>query len=70
MSIADRINAQIQALPEHMQAEVLDFVEYLSHKFRQEDLDWSELSMRCALRGMEDEEGPEYSEDDCTERWR
>lgn len=69
MNIADRINEQVQALPERMQEEVLNFVGYLSHKLLQEDRRWSEFSMRSALRGMEDEEWPEYSEEDFKEKW-
>lgn len=69
MNIADQINEQVQALPERMQEEVLDFVGYLSHKLRQEDRSWSESSIRSALRGMEDEEWPEYSDEDFKEKW-
>lgn len=70
MRIADQIQEQVQALPERMQEEVLDFVGYLSYKLRQEDRHWSALSLRSALRGMEDEEWPEYTEEDFKERWR
>jgi hypothetical protein len=48
----------------------LDFVEYLSRKLRLEDADWSNLSLRAALRGLENEAGPEYREDDLKEKWK
>lgn len=69
MRVAGRIEEQVQALPERMQEEVLTFVEYLSHKLRQEGRRWSELSMRSTLRGTEDEVRPEYTEKDFQERW-
>lgn len=61
MEPADRIYKEVKALPEPLQLEVLEFVEHLALKLRAEDHDWSELSLRAALRGLEDEPGPEIS---------
>ena len=36
---------------------------------RQEDVLWSKLSLRWALRGLEDEEWPEYDAQDLKEKW-
>lgn len=69
MQTADRIHKQVQNLPESVQREVLDFVEFLAYKARHEDLRWAELSMRAALRDMEDEVWPEYREEDLKETW-
>jgi len=74
MSIAEKILTHIQELPEPLQAEVLDFVEYLETKIKtgakvvDEDKDWSELSLSFAMRGME-EEGSLYSANDLKERF-
>ncbi len=45
---------------------VLDFVEYLLLKIERGDtyrdtLAWSDLSLSLAMRGMEDEDTPDYS---------
>ena len=62
MALADRIHQRVQELPASSQTEVLDFVEYLiSRASRQEDNDWTNLSLAFALRGMEDEEMPTYT---------
>ncbi len=52
-----------------MQAEVLDFVEYLESKVGrdlQDERDWSTLSLTHAMRGMEDEQ-MSYSANDLKE---
>ncbi len=56
MSVAQTLQEYIQMLPDRLQAEVLDFVKYLLFKQRQEEADWSTLSLTFAMRGMEDEE--------------
>jgi hypothetical protein len=50
METADRIYKEVKALPEPLRREVLEFVEQLTLKLREEDTDWSELSLRAALR--------------------
>jgi hypothetical protein len=70
METADRIYKEVKALPEPLRREVLEFVEHLALKLREEDADWSELSLRAALRGLEDEPGPEYGEADFKEKWK
>jgi hypothetical protein len=70
MQLAQRIKDQVQALPEEIQREVLDFVEYLNHKLQTEETTWSALSFSSALRGLEDENWPEYLESDYLEKWQ
>lgn len=70
MATADVIYDKVRELPEPTQREVLDFVEYLSIKHRQEDILWSEISLAAALRGLEDEDWSEYTEEDLKERWQ
>jgi hypothetical protein len=66
MLLSERIQQYVQRLPPSFQAQVLDFVEYLETKAereaaRQEDREWSGLSLTFAMRGMEDEEMPTYT---------
>lgn len=72
MAVGERIQQCIKDLSEPMQAEVLRFAETLKAKLEQdqiaqEDRQWSELSLQLALRGMEDEDSPEYSVSDLKE---
>ncbi|MBC8265290.1 MAG: hypothetical protein H8E47_14350 [Anaerolineales bacterium] len=69
MAIADLIQDKVNWLSEPTQLEVLDFVDYLLYKSRQEDVLWSKLSLTSALRGLEDEEWPDYDDQDLKERW-
>ena len=67
MMIAEKIQESVQRLPAPLQSEVLDFVEYLLSKAerdvpRDESSTWSHLSLVSAMRGMENEESPAYSE--------
>ena len=69
MTITDKIQASVQKLPTAYQAEVLDFVEYLLAKAtrgarKQEESLWSDLSLTFAMRGMEDEDAPQYTKAD------
>lgn len=73
MTLAEKILQHIKDLPQSLQAEVLDFVEYLESKIKKgkedkEDVDWSTLSLSFAMRGLEDEQSP-YSLDDLKERF-
>ncbi len=69
MAVADKIRRYMRRLPAASQAEVLDFVEYLLNKaeretVRQEERDWSSLSLSSAMHGMEDEDAPTYTTSD------
>ena len=69
MTLTDKIQASVQKLPTAYQAEVLDFVEYLLAKTtrdarEQEESLWSDLSLTLAMRGMGDEDIPQYTEAD------
>ena len=69
MTIVELIQEKVKLLPKSTQREVLDFVDYLLQRSRQEDVLWSKLSLRWALRGLEDEEWPEYDAQDLKEKW-
>ena len=70
MSTAESIFEKSKALSVPLQKEVLDFVEFLQQKQTTPDDDWSALSLAAAVRGMEDEEWPAYSENDLVEKWQ
>ncbi|MGH7595642.1 MAG: DUF2281 domain-containing protein [bacterium] len=74
MSTVERINQQVQKLPEPFLSEVLHFIEFLMTKTtpenaRQEDLQWSRFSLSEAMRGLENENMPIYDESDLKEKW-
>ncbi|MBN1966589.1 MAG: DUF2281 domain-containing protein [Anaerolineae bacterium] len=70
MLVEEQIQQHLRRLPDALKAEVLDFVEYLLLKTERatqqaQDIEpWSAFSLAAAMRGMEDEDGPEYSLDD------
>lgn len=67
MLVSEKIQKYAEKLPENMQMEALNFIEYLLNKWRQEteeDAEWNELSLQMMMRGMEDEPTPEYTRND------
>jgi hypothetical protein len=67
MTVTEKIIEHIRQLPEPIQVEVLDFVEYLENKAESEDRSgWSTFSLAQALRDMESE-ASSYSEKDLKE---
>lgn len=67
MSLTNKIINNVKELPELKQIEVLDFIEYLKLKTeRQENIEWSTLSLSSAMRGMENEQS-HYSLNDLKE---
>ena len=66
MAITDKIQEGVQQLPSALQAEVLDFVQFLLVKTTRgsqadEEGLWSDVSLSSAMRGMEDENLPQYT---------
>ncbi len=74
MILAEEIVERVQRLPEPLQAEVLDFVEFLLAKTsgesgKEENRLWMGFSLQSAFRDMEDE--PElYTDGDLKERFQ
>ena len=62
------IQEKMKLLPESTQQQVLDFVDYLLQRSRPEDLLWSKLSLRWAIRDLDDEEWPKYDAQDLNEK--
>lgn len=56
MTTTERIVHHLQSLSETRRLEVLDFVEFIKSRSREENAVWSELSLTSAMRGMEEEE--------------
>ena len=74
MAITDKIQEGVQQLPTALQAEVLDFVQFLLVKTKrgsQEDEDglWSDISRSSAMRGMEGADLPQYTTADLKVRF-
>jgi hypothetical protein len=72
MRISEKIYEEVKKLPEPLQTEVLDFIEYLASKMERESRSEDEpaisrLSLSLAMRGMEDEDTPSYSTKDLRE---
>jgi hypothetical protein len=75
MIVSEKIIQKVAKLPISIQLEVLDFVEFLAQKAErqtahEETAQWSEFSLNQAMRGLEDEDSPEYTEADLKEKWR
>ena len=67
MGVAEQVQQYVEKLPQSLQAQVLDFAEYLLSKVErehEEEANWSALSLTSAMRGMEDETGPVYTRSD------
>ena len=78
MTTVEKISQQSRTLPEIYQAEVLDFVEFLTNKAKiktggesqLEEQEWFKFSLSQAMEGLEDEEIPSYTESDLIEKWK
>jgi hypothetical protein len=56
MTVAQQITHEVQSLPEAIQREVLDFVEFLkTRRLRVDDEGWNRFSLAQAMRGLGDE---------------
>jgi hypothetical protein len=69
MALTDKIQEGVQQLPTTLHAEMIDFVEYFLARAKRESSEheeglWSNLSLTFAMRGMEDEDSPQYSKAD------
>ena len=74
MTYAERIVAHIERLPEDLQAEVLDFVEFLEARVPPDgrtvqEAEWNAFSLAQAMRGLESEPAI-YDSNDLRERFQ
>jgi len=75
MIVAEQIATKLQSLPMSLQREVLDFVEFLAQRVAEreavsEETAWAEFSLAQAMKGLDTEDAPEYTEADLKERWQ
>jgi hypothetical protein len=75
MIVAEKITKRIASLPVSVQTEILNYVEFVARKSQiredqSEDTNWSEFSLNQAMKGLENEDSPEYNEADLKEVWR
>jgi hypothetical protein len=75
MIVTEKINQKLEKLPVEIQLEILDFVEFVAQKAErqnalEENRQWTDFSLAQAMKGLEDEETPEYTEADLKEKWR
>jgi hypothetical protein len=70
MAVTEQLTGKIQRLPIPLQEEVMDFVDFLLYKSDSEGNEWSEFSLAQAMRGLEEDEVPEYTEADLKEKWQ
>lgn len=73
MKTIDKISQRIRRLPERSQKEVLHFIEFLLSKAGkiEEGIDpqtWSKFSLDQAMRGIENDDMPNYYESDLKEK--
>ncbi len=70
MNIVERIMEGVRSIPESVQTQVLDFVEFLkSRKSRkEEDPQWAQFSLDSAMKGIE-EEPSRYGIEDIKEKF-
>jgi hypothetical protein len=70
VSTAELIFERSRGLPAELQEQVLNFVESLHQSQNQLKEDWSGVSLAAALRGMEQEQWPFYTDAELVEDWR
>lgn len=75
MIVTEKINQKLEKLPIEIQLEILDFVEFIAQKAEkqnalEENWQWTDFSLAQAMKGLENEETPEYTEADLKEKWR
>jgi len=71
MSVKQSINQKLDSLSEKEQKQVLEFVDLVHQRsFDQENDEWNQFSLEQAMKGLEDDNLPEYTEADLIERWQ
>ena len=71
MSVKKSIDQNIDNLSEEEQKKVLEFVYFLQQKSCEvENEEWNQFSLQQAMRGLENDNLPEYTEADLVEKWQ
>ena len=70
MTLAQKIYQKVEKLPESVQVEIMDFVDFIDlKKGHLSDPEWKDFSVSSAMRGMENESFPEYTANDLKEKF-
>lgn len=70
MTTVEQLIEKTRALPLPLQIEALHYVDHLTEKQSEADIEWSRFSLETTLRGMENEVWPEYQAGDYSEKWQ
>jgi hypothetical protein len=75
MTIKQVIQEKIDILPESKQEEVLNFLNSLIESQSEfhaqyENVEWAQFSLEQAMRGLENDLLPEYTEQDLKKKWQ
>ena len=71
MSIKELINHKIDSLSENEQKKILDLINLIEqHSFERDCQRWNQFSLEEAMRDLENDELPEYTEADLIEKWQ
>ncbi len=69
VSTIEKITHKIRKLPSDKQEKVLEYIEVLEEN--QNELNsWNSFSLENAMKGLEDDQLPEYTEEDLKEKWK
>ncbi|MCK5784802.1 MAG: DUF2281 domain-containing protein [Desulfobacterales bacterium] len=57
MNLEKEVIEKFKTLPEHKQAEAVDFIDFLQKRAEEREQEgWGQFSLASAMRGMEDED--------------
>lgn len=71
MSIKELINQKIENLSESEQMKVLNLIDIIQQEnLKTENQLWSQFSLEQAMKGLENDLIPEYTEADLIEKWQ
>ncbi|AFZ52398.1 hypothetical protein [Cyanobacterium aponinum] len=71
MSIKGLINQKIENLSESEQMKVLNLIDIIQQEnLKTENQLWSQFSLEQAMKGLENDLIPEYTEADLIEKWQ
>lgn len=69
VSTIEKITHKIRKLSSDKQEKVLEYIEVLEEN--QNELNsWNSFSLENAMKGLEDDQLPEYTEEDLKEKWK
>ena len=71
MSIKELINHKLDSLSENEQKKILDLINLTQQQSFERDCQrWNQFSLEEAMRDLENDQLPEYTEADLIEKWQ